>query len=1152
MAAADTDVYAVRWAAADGDGGGDAGGGGCRVTAYGKTPDGRSACVHVRFTPYFFVEMPEAWSESRVKLFIAECCRKYDCIASKSMCVRRKSLWGYQGERLRAFAQLAFDTLAAHRRARYSIRRDTWSAPGHTFVTYEAGVDPLVRLFHLRNVVPCGWFRVTNGREPERSVSTADVELECALTEIGPSPLAQRPPLVFASWDLECVSATGKFPVADNPHDHLIQISTTFQRYGEPEPYHRAVTCFRETAPVEGVEIMSFDTEHEGINAWAKLLRDHSVDVMCGYNIFQFDWRYVSGRAEVLVDDDTGERLVDLEMLGRAQDGGGAAREFELNSNAYGQNKFFVLDTPGVQQIDLLQILRKEVKLPSYSLDNVSKTYLGDHKLDLPAAEIFRKFDGTPGDRADIARYAVRDTELPLRLMAKLSTWENLTEMANAVRVPMDYLLNRGQQIKVFSALLGKARAMGFLVPDDKAIGVPEGVKYEGATVLQAKRGAYFDVVATLDYASLYPSIIRAHNLCYSTLVMDDAVGDAAEARGVEFETVVTGLGTFRFAQSPRGVVPSLLEDLAMFRKQAKKDMAVAEEAGDAWTASLCNARQLAFKITMNSAYGAIGATKGMMPCVPIAASVTSIGRSMIHKTKEMAEALVPGSEVVYGDSVAGYTPVVVRFNKGPARVTTIERLSHDVGAVFCVFERKEHAETVGLGLEVWSEAGWTTVERIIRHRVDKPMMRVVTSRGLVDVTTDHSLLRADGTPVKPTDVRPGDALMHAALPPSATTTTATTGLVTCPFRARIMGMFFGAGTANTYRNTYGLAAVWKLDTADARVAATYADVCRRAYRHMDFGVHVLGDGASATPTAVVRAKDLSRALATEYAATMYSPDRHKIVPIGVLAASEGVRREFWRGLCDSGCGTCDTTGLRAMKFTSHISAQTLVMLAASLGYAARPTTIDTRTIALDCVVATADGDQPTIDQPTILSVRKLPYHPDATIASPPAYVYDLTTANHHFGAGVGTLVVHNTDSVMVKFNVGQDRRYDMHAHFEVATRVAAEISKTFKPPNELEMEKTYFPYLLFSKKRYAGKFFFMKSMKRTEIVLGVVTAYAVVTWLDHVLGTGAYRAAVAAVSRALCRRFGVCDADRNLWLLVALSMGASASYIALALQLGP
>lgn len=67
--------------------------------------------------------------------------------------------------------------------------------------------------------------------------------------------------------------------------------------------------------------------------------------------------------------------------------------------------------------------------------------------------------------------------------------------------VPVDYLLSRGQQIKVFSVILHKAREMGFLCPDDKKIGT-EG-KYEGATVLDARRGAYFDVVSGLDFASL-------------------------------------------------------------------------------------------------------------------------------------------------------------------------------------------------------------------------------------------------------------------------------------------------------------------------------------------------------------------------------------------------------------------------------------------------------------------------------------------------------------------------------------------------------------------------------------------------------------------------------------------------------------------------
>lgn len=97
--------------------------------------------------------------------------------------------------------------------------------------------------------------------------------------------------------------------------------------------------------------------------------------------------------------------------------------------------------------------------------------------------------------------------------------------------------------------------------------------------------------------------------MCYSTLVLDDAY---AAVPGVEYYVVETAMGTFRFAQSSQGagqgagqgVLPALLDDLAAFRKKAKKDMAAAKAAGDAWAEALANGRQLAFKVTMNSAYG--------------------------------------------------------------------------------------------------------------------------------------------------------------------------------------------------------------------------------------------------------------------------------------------------------------------------------------------------------------------------------------------------------------------------------------------------------------------------------------------------------------------------------------------------------------------
>ncbi len=76
--------------------------------------------------------------------------------------------------------------------------------------------------------------------------------------------------------------------------------------------------------------------------------------------------------------------------------------------------------------------------------------------------------------------------------------------------------------------------------------------------------------------------------------------------------------------------------------------------------------------------------------------------------------------------------------------------------------------------------------------------------------------------------------------------------------------------------------------------------------------------------------------------------------------------------------------------------------------------------------------------------------------------------------------------------------------------------------------------------------------MNPSDIALVVVTAYVVLVWLDVVvMGTGVTRRAVEAVSRTLCRSFRTCDADDKVGVLVALSLGASAFYIALALQLG-
>ena len=924
------------------------------IHAWGKCIDGKPTLLRIAFTPYFFVKTP-GWSESRQKLYISEACQKYKALYGSSTPVKRVPLLGFTNNCPMQFIQLAFPTVEAFKKAKYGVQRDH-------LATFEASLDPLLRFFHVRDIQPASWIRAEDlvAVEDSNRVSKPYVtEYTTGFQTVSAAPeITTVPRLVIASWDLECTSSTGMFPDSSKIDDKIITIGTAFQLYGDPEPYLRSAITLGTCDPIPGVDVVACASESDVINEWLGLLAREQVDVMIGYNTLGFDFKYLDGRAALLTDGDTGESEINVAMLGHALKGGGDPIEKNLSSAAYGDNKYFYLSSPGVMNLDLLQIFRKELKLESYSLGNVSKTYLddGETKIDLKPGEIFSKFMQGPTERAEIATYCVRDVELPLKLMRRLSTLENALQMANAVCCPIDFLQNRGQQIRVYSQLIRKARSLGFVCPDTERpkYGDAPPEKYEGATVLNANRGAYFDIISALDFASLYPSIIRAHCMCPSTLVLDPRY---AEVEGIEYYEIETGAGVARFAQDVKCVVPELLKELAEFRKTAKKDMAA---TSDPFQKAMFNAKQLAYKVSMNSVYGFFGATRGMLPIVQMAAAVTATGRLMIEHSKSMAESLVPGTEVIYGDSVAGYTPLLLREN-GHVRYTTFDDL--DVR-----WEPRGDGKEVARcpGVEVWSDKGWTPLQCVIRHRLGpKGMVRVLTHTGLVDCTTDHSLLTPAGEAIRPSEVQVGTELMRHYLPRFECD-----NVVKSTRQACILGLGLARG----------------------------------------------------------------------------SLDR---VPPSILAASSEVRQAFW-----------DALGISQYHLTHHVRAASIVALGSSLGYS----------YSFDPNEFTVIFEKPLYyvqrkaSSGVVTSIEPISYHG--------VFVYDCTTENHHFAAGVGSLVVHNTDSILCKFKVPEEKRYDMHHHFKVAEWVAAEITKTFKDPIELEFEKTYFPYLLFSKKRYAGNMF--------------------------------------------------------------------------------
>lgn len=130
------------------------------------------------------------------------------------------------------------------------------------------------------------------------------------------------------------------------------------------------------------------------------------------------------------------------------------------------------------------------------------------------------------------------------------------------------------------------------------------GDKYEGAIVIEPNRGYYTHPIATLDFASLYPSIMMAHNLCYTSLVPEYEYRQMSPED--KEKVAITPNGDY-FVKSgvKKGILPLILEELIGARKQAKKEL---KDATDPFVRGVLDGRQLALKISANSVYGFTGA----------------------------------------------------------------------------------------------------------------------------------------------------------------------------------------------------------------------------------------------------------------------------------------------------------------------------------------------------------------------------------------------------------------------------------------------------------------------------------------------------------------------------------------------------------------
>jgi len=644
------------------------------ISIFGKTHEGKSVCVTTAFTPYFFVKLPRNVTQQRVQIIynkIEKACP--GCLSSYNT-IHRKDVWGFQNNEQFPYLQLFFKNLAARRMVAGRLRRPL---PDESIKLkmYESNLDPVLRLMHRTGIQSTGW--LDSGDECYSAHNAhVDIDLECKnWRKLTPVENPETAPFVVASVDIECNSSTGKFPDADIEGDACFQIAISLCKFGSDQPYDKTCLCYKNTDPnLEGSNVISYATEREMLEAFRDYLHEKDVDIITGWNIFGFDLEYLMKRAIVTKCN------LKFFQLSKLRGYNCELKLKKLSSSALGDNDLKLVSMPGRFIFDLFHEVKKGYKLDSYKLDNVSRLYLGDNKIDMPAKEMFARYkEGDPVKLREVAEYCIKDTLLPHRLLSKMCILINLLEMAKATWVPLCFLVERGQQIKVFSQLTKKAREMGFMVPTIQYGQLAEQ-GYEGATVLDAQKGAYYKPITALDFEGLYPSIMMAHNLCYSSLVMDPKYENVP---GIEYETFEIPVPSkvegqpptkrmCKFAQGVPTLLPSILIELKQFRKQAKKDMAASTGALQA----MYNGKQLAYKISMNSVYGFTGASKGILPCVNIASTVTTKGRSMIDQTKEYVEKHFPGSRVRYGDTDS----VMVEFDVGDRKGIEAVEYSWEIG----------------------------------------------------------------------------------------------------------------------------------------------------------------------------------------------------------------------------------------------------------------------------------------------------------------------------------------------------------------------------------------------------------------------------------------------------------------------------------------
>ncbi len=720
-----------------------------KIRIFGVTKSGESVALKINnFTPFYFLKVSSNFNDNDLKKLLnyltssninfldkktSYCLQNFHShhlVKTKCKIVKRKEFLGFTNNENCKFVRVVFDTKSAFNfylknifcKESLIIDRKVYNIK-----VYEAQLDNFIKFIHIKDIKPSGWISIKN------CITCYDtkcqINIECNWQDVNNANNEYfnvvNKHILQASYDIETYApkklnkwgklynpipepgiivpkniydSTWTLNSSDYEENVIFQIATCFKILGNDDFLLKHIIVLGKCnyKSHNNIIVEEVENEIELLIRWSELINKMDPDILYQYNGDQYDGKYIYVRSLYHKI----EQIV-MSNLSRLEIHESILKKSIFDSSAYGKTIFFRLVMYGRINFDVLVYFKREYKYNSYKLEDVSQYHLGIGKNDIEVSEIFDAYETKcPELLGKIAKYCIQDTLLPQKLIDKCMILYSQIFMSNVVLVPIKYLLERGQSVKVLSQIMYYTRLENYCIPYFKynSKDTTELDKFEGATVLDPDKGAYFCPVVVMDFASLYPSIMMAHNLCYSTIVLDNKY---LEQDGVEFynpkweEVSVTeikktvpkknGNGTktkkeknetlihhnYHFAQNSKGVLPKILEHLGVMRKKYKSLMKTEPE-----NKAIYDKIQLAYKVSMNSIYGVLGSK--MIPCKAIAATVTYTGRQMISTTKTYIEnninnihltneIFIEKSKVIYGDTDSVFsifmTPNLNKFN---------------------------------------------------------------------------------------------------------------------------------------------------------------------------------------------------------------------------------------------------------------------------------------------------------------------------------------------------------------------------------------------------------------------------------------------------------------------------------------------------------